>query len=226
MKTQKSGSRISGTLNNICIAALVMGAAIFFPGCENDLEKIKAFSSTENLPVIEARDFETLFTDSGQIRFFLKAPLLLRFEQSGKEFFEFPEGMELVKFNDKNEVVSSITSDYAKQFVKEQMWEAKNNVVATNSQGDTLKTEHLIWEEKEEKIHTQEFVKIIRPDQIITGVGFTSDQEIKNWKIKDLKGTIMVSMDDKNQRPDSPDANPELNEKENVPLKGKLQFEN
>ena len=109
-------------------------------------------------------------------------------------FVEFPEGIELVKYDEHKEIISSITADYAQQFEKQKKWEAKNNVIATNARGDTLKTEHLIWEEETEKIYTEEFVKIIRPDQIITGIGFQSDQSLQNWKIKNPKGTIYVDV--------------------------------
>lgn len=187
IKNNKQG--ISG------IAALLLGAAILlFSACENNIEKIKPFTEPENLPEVEARNIQTLFTDSGEVRFFLKASRLLRFENDGKAFIEFPEGIELVKYNENNEIISSITADYAKQFEKEKRWEAKNNVIATNARGDTLKTEHLIWEEETERIHTEEFVKIIRADQIITGIGFESDQSLQNWRIKNPKGTIYVNV--------------------------------
>lgn len=196
MNQQKSGFKIAFS-KIFRIAALFFGAAILFYACKNDLEKIKPFAAPENLPVAEATNIRTLFTDSGEVRFFLKAPRLLRFETEEKSFIEFPEGIELVKYDENQEIISSITAEYARQYEKEKKWEAKNNVIATNARGDTLKTEHLIWEEEEEKIHTEEFVKIIRPDQIITGIGFTSDQSLQNWRIKDPKGTIYIDMDDK-----------------------------
>ena len=201
MKIQKSGFKTIKIFHFIRIAALFTGAAILLFGCENNIEKIKAFSSPENLPIVEASNFETMFTDSGQVRFFLKAPKLLRFEGDGKPYVEFPEGIELVKYDERQNIISSITANYAKQFVKEERWEAKNNVIATNAQGDTLKTEHLIWEEKEERIHTEEFVRIIRPDQIITGIGFHSDQTLQNWRIKNPRGTIYIDMEKNRQNP-------------------------
>ena len=214
MKQLKLDSKIYQFIKNSGIAALLFGAAIFFYSCENDIEKIKAFSSPETLPILEAYNFETIYTDSGTVRYILKTPKLLRFENEGKEFLEFPEGMQLIQYDANKKITSSLKSDYAKQFLREQRWEAKNNVIATNAQGDTLKTEHLIWEEKEEKIYTDDFVKIIRPDQIITGVGFTSDQNIQNWKIKDLKGTIFITVDkEKEKESDSqivePDTKPD-----------------
>lgn len=210
-------------IKNSSIAALLLGAAMLLYSCENDIEQIKAFASPDDLPIQEALNFETLFTDSGQVRFFLKTPKLLRFENEGKEYLEFPEGIELVKYDANKKVISSITSDYAKQFVKEQMWEAKNNVVATNAQGDTLKTEHLIWEEKTGKIYTEEFVRIIRPDQIITGIGFTSDQNLLNWRIKKPKGIIYITVDNTKTKPTgSNNAGGTIIENMDKPLSGPL----
>lgn len=227
MKALKSGSKISNLLKILRIAVLVPGAAILFFGCEkNNIEKIKAFSSPENLPLQEATNFQTLFTDSGEVRFSLKAPKLLRFENDGKPFVEFPEGIELVKYDENENIISSITSNYAKQYPNEDKWEAKNNVIATNLDGDTLKTEHLIWEEKSEKIYTEEFVKIIRPDQIITGIGFESDQTLENWRIKNPKGTIYVELNnDSETNSDSaeiPPVRPPENLQDNEA--GPLQF--
>ncbi len=226
MKLQQLNSNFTKNIGLSVIAALVSGAALLLTSCENNIEEIKAFSSNENLPILEARNFETIFTDSGQIRYSLKTPKLLRFEDEGRDYIEFPEGMELVKFDANKNILSSITADYAKQFVADDKWEAKNNVVATNAQGDTLKTEHLIWEEKKELIYTEEFVKIIRSDQIITGIGLTSDQKLQNWKIKNPKGTIYVTVNNKNKSSDSLQSNPAINT--NIPKlpNEQLQFNN
>lgn len=225
MKQQQLDSKVFRLFKLYSIAALVSGAAILFYGCgSNNIEQIKAFYSTENLPVLEAVNFETLVTDSGQVRYSLKAPKLLRFEDEGRNYIEFPEGMKLIKFDANKNIISSITADYAKQFIADDKWEAKNNVVATNAQGDTLKTEHLIWEEKKEIIYTEEFVRIIRTDQIITGIGFTSDQALQNWKIKNPKGTIYVSVNNENQQTNPTTPKPEENTNLEKPTKGELQF--
>lgn len=199
MKQQRFGFNLGQFIKNSNIAALFTGAAILFYACENDIEQIKAFSSPENLPILEAKNFQTLFTDSGQIRYSLKAPKLLRFENEGKDFYEFPEGMEMVQFDANKNIVSSLSADYAKQFIDEDKWEAKNNVIATNANGDTLKTEHLFWERKTEKIYTDDFVRIIRPNMDISGVGLTSDQSLKDWKILKPTGPIYVDVNNENK---------------------------
>jgi len=182
------------SFNVSIIAALVSGAAILFGGCVNDIEKIKAFSPSEILPVLHAENFETTYSDSGMIRFFLKTPELKRFETDGTAFVEFPRGILLIKYNARMEMISSISARYAKQFVKEKRWEVKNDVVAINSMGDTLKTEHLVWDENSKRIFNDEYVKVIRPDQIITGIGFESDASLENWRIRNPRGTIYVQM--------------------------------
>lgn len=196
MKTRRFASKIVQLIRIFRIAVLTMGTAILFFACKkNDIEKIKAFSSPEELPVLEATNFETLSTDSGTVRFLLQAKKLLRFENEGKTYHEFPEGLLLIKYDEEKNVISSIKADYAKEFIKEERWEAKNNVIVTNEKGDSLKTEHLIWEEKNEKIYTEEYVQIVSADKIITGTGLTSDQNMLNWKIKDPKGVLYVAVD-------------------------------
>ncbi len=224
MKQQQLDSKIIQNIQKYCVAVLVSGAAMLFYGCENNIEQIKAFYTTENLPVLEATNFETILTDSGQVRYFLKAPKLLQFQDEGRDYREFPEGVELVEYDDHKRIISSIKANYAKEFLAENKWEAKNNVVATNAQGDTLKTEHLIWEEKKEIIYTEEFVKIIRTDQIITGIGFTSDQKLQNWKIKNPKGTIYISVSTEGKQNDTIMPVPEDNSQLQKPPKGQLQF--
>jgi len=36
------------------------------------------------------------------------------------------------------------------------------------------------------------FVKIVCPDKIITGIGFESDQNLQNWRIKNPKGLYIL----------------------------------
>ncbi len=170
-------------------------------GCVNDIEKIKAFSPSEILPVIHAEDFETIYSDSGVIRFILKTPELKRFETDDAPYIEFPKGVLLIKYNQNKEVISSISARYAKQFVRENRWEAKNDVVATNNLGDTLKTEHLIWDEESGRIYNNEFVKVIRPDQEITGVGIEANQNMTNWRIRNPRGPIYVRLNRQGEAP-------------------------
>jgi LPS export ABC transporter protein LptC len=176
------------------IAVLVSGTAFFFVACQNNnIEKIKTFAITENLPMVEVVNVNSIFTDSGKVRYTLKAPKSFLYETEGTRYHEFPEGMEVTTYDNNNQMISRITANYAKQFIKEEKWEAKNNVVVVNSRNDTLKTEHLIWDRKEKKIYTKETVKIIQPNKIIFGKnGCESDESMKKWKFYGITGTLDV----------------------------------
>lgn len=226
MKLQQFDSKFSPLLKNSCIAVLVLGTAIFFSACKDKISTIQAFSSPEDLPTQEAINFETLYTDSGQVRFFLKTPKLLRFENDGKAYTEFPVGMQLIKYDADQKVISSITADYAKQFIKEKKWEAKNNVVVLNADGDSLKTEHLIWEEKTGKIYTEEFVKIISKNETFTGVGLVSDQDMQNWELLKPSGVMYIDVDNSqpSQQPSNTIDTSAQKNKTRQPAKQTLQF--
>jgi LPS export ABC transporter protein LptC len=195
MKQQGHSSDIRFDHNKFLInAGLLCGVAMFFYACSNDIEKIKAFSPSESLPVVQAEDFETVFSDSGLVRFYLKTPELKRFETDGQSYTEFPKGVLLMKYDLHGQIISSISSRYARQYTKEKKWEAKNDVVAINNEGDTLRTETLTWDEQAGRIYSDGFVRIIRSNQNLTGFGFESDQSLKNWRIKKPKGPIYIQL--------------------------------
>ncbi|WP_162231269.1 LPS export ABC transporter periplasmic protein LptC [Sunxiuqinia dokdonensis] len=188
--------RTQGRYDKGSIAILIAGIAMLFFSCANKIEKIKEFSSGENMAGVEAENYEMIHSDSTIVRFKLITPKLIRFDKAEDPFIEFPEGVEIERYNEQMEQIASITSNYARYFEAERKWEAKNNVVAVNPQGDTLKTEHLIWEEQKAKIYSEQFVKIIRKDQVITGIGFESDQNLSNWKIKNPKGPLYIEVEE------------------------------
>ena len=178
------------------IAILSLGIAVLFFSCSNDIETIKAFSADEKKPTMIAEDYEVLHSDSTVITYKMTTPKLVRFEDDNDPFLEFPEGVHIQQFDRKMNIISSIKADYAKYFEKEDKWIAKNNVVAVNADSDTLKTEELTRDEKKGKIYSEQFVKIIRKDQIITGIGLEADKDLSNWKIKNPKGTLYIEVEE------------------------------
>ena len=165
--------------------------------CANDIKKIKLLTVNEDPPSVTADGYEMIGSDSTVIRFKLQTPLFIRHENEKEPYTEFPKGMKIIKYDAKMNVISSITALYAKNFDSDDRWEAKNNVVAVNLKGDTLKTEYLVWDRKKEKIYSDKFVKIIQKDQIFTGIGFESNQDFSIYFIKNLKGQMYVDVQNK-----------------------------
>ncbi|GET30126.1 LPS export ABC transporter periplasmic protein LptC [Prolixibacter sp. SD074] len=179
------------------IAALSLGAAMLLLSCQSKVEVEANLPSKlieqEELPTVDATDFETTFTDSGIVRYRLTTPRLLEYENKKAPYTEFPDGFHIVEFDKNEKIISGISANYGKRFTNQKKWLAIGNVVAVNADGDTLKTEKLTWLRKEKRIFSDKYVRIIRSDQIITGIGLESDENLKNWKILQPKGTLYVN---------------------------------
>ena len=173
----------------IVLLSLIMGS------CENEISKVKTIVSAEEPPAITADGFEMLASDSAVIRFKLQTPQLIYHKDEKDPYYEFPKGVKIVKYDANMKVISSITSQYAKNFASDDRWEAKNNVIAVNFKGDTLKTEYLVWDTAKKKIYSDQFVKIIQIDKVLTGIGFESNQDFSSYHIKNLKGNMYVNVD-------------------------------
>ena len=174
---------------------LLLFILLVFISCENEITKIKTLTTTEVLPSLTANGYEMLFSDSSVIRFKMQTTELIRHDVEKDPYTEFPKGVKIEKYDANMNIVSSITANYAKLFDADERWEAKNNVVAVNLTGDTLKTEYMVWDTKKQKIYSDQFVKFIRKDKTITGIGFESNQDFTEYKIKDIKGILYVDMD-------------------------------
>lgn len=190
---------LPGIKQNVWIknASLIILLGFLFYSCANDFEKIKKFTNIENLPAVSAEGYEMLSSDSTIIRFKLQTPEMIVHDDEKVPYTEFPQGVAITQYDSRMNITSFITSRYAKYFTADDRWEAKNNVIAVNQKGDTLKTEYLVWDQKKGKIYSDQFVQIIQKDQITSGTSFESNQDFSEYTFKNLKGQMYIEVQDK-----------------------------
>jgi len=177
------------------LTSLSFLAIVFFSACENDIATINLITSKSQLPAKSGKDVEIIYSDSARIKMKLISPQVDHYTGK-KPYIEFPLGV-TVEFYDKDmNVTSKLQSKYAIRRENEKVMEAKQNVVVTNEKGETLNTEHLIWDEQKDRIYTEEFVKITTKDEILFGDGLESNQEFTKYRIKNIKGTISLHDDE------------------------------
>lgn len=181
--------------NKLNIVLLIVLPSLLFVSCENETAKINKIASTEEVPSGTAEGFEMLVSDSTIIRFKMQTPELIKHDNEKDPYTEFPKGVKIIKYDANMNIVSSITCLYAKHFDTDDRWEAKNNVVAVNLKGDTLKTEYLVWDNRKAKIYSDQFVKIIKKDEIMYGTSFESNLDFSDYQTKNLKGTMYINVD-------------------------------
>jgi LPS export ABC transporter protein LptC len=157
----------------------------------NDIEKVKLLTNRSVEPIRTAESVKLLYSDGGHIQAEMTAPEMNDY-QTENPYLEMPKGLKAKFFNDSMRVTSWITADYGIRYQKDEKMEARKNVVVVNEKGDTLNTEHLIWDPRTEKLLSNEFVKITTKDQIIYGDGFEANQDFSKYKIFNIKGTLSV----------------------------------
>ncbi len=132
-------------------------------------------------------------TDSGKIKIKAYAPEFSYYKNDDNPYSEFNKGIKVESFTNYPIIESSISADYAIYKENVKLWEARNNVIVTNSKGDTLNTELLYFDQVKEIIYTNKFCRVRTEDGILFGKnGFEADQYFTRWKLKNTKGTVNV----------------------------------
>lgn len=140
-----------------------------------------------------AVDFETFYTDSGVVKYHLKAPKLLIYDDPKQPYNDFPEGFLMQRYDQNKKIISEMSGNRGKYFEREKRWEANGNVVLVNSEGDTLRSEELKYHQNEDLIFSDQFVSIRKGDHYITGSGgFKSDTQMTSWSFFKTKGHLYV----------------------------------
>lgn len=183
-------------IKSLSIATTWLVAVLFLSCQDNNIDKIRSFSHPPGSPSLIANDVELLYSDSAKINFKLNAPLVKIFDDVDDPYKEFPDGFVITQFNKNKEITSYIEADYGKYYEKKSIWEARQNVIAVTETNDSLLTDILFWDEEKNKIYSDQFVKFIKNEDLITGIGFESDLQMQKWKIKEIKGTILVEVEE------------------------------
>ena len=160
--------------------------------CENDLDKVKLYSKGQVIPTETAKSIKIIYSDSAKVQVEITAPILDHYSTENP-YIEMPNGLHAIFYNEKMEVKSRLVADYGIRYEKDQKMEAKKNVIVTNEKGDKLNTEHLIWDEKKQKLLSNEDVKFTTKDEIIFGKGFEANEDFTKYKIFNIKGTISIN---------------------------------
>lgn len=180
----------------LILAVLFTGTA-FLSSCEKTKKEVFTELQIKDMPALSARNFETMYTDSGKVTMVMRAPLIMQYTGEEDPHTEFPEGLKLFFYDGTTVPQASLASLYARYNEKEELWELRDSVVVVSENGDILETELLYWNEPKELVWSDRFVKITGKDEIIMGTGFESDPRLTRWKIKNVSATIYINDEQK-----------------------------
>ncbi len=162
--------------------------------CENDPKVVKQVVNEYDGPLRTQKDVEYTYTDSGLVVMNFAAPTALDFSHLEEDaYLEFPDGIHVTFYNDTGAVESEISANYAKRYIEERRWEAEGEVHVKNIEQEELESEKLEWDEAEQRISSDVSVAITTPDSKIWGKGFDADQNMQDYKIHEIYGTLFLN---------------------------------
>ena len=156
------------------------------------IDKVKIAASAKELPIEVGSNISISYTDSGYLKAKVFAPLLERYSSEVRMETEMRQGITAYFYDNNGKISSYIKSKYAIRDENARTLTARRDVFVVNNKGDTLRTEELIWDEKTDRIFSEQFVKITSPDRIILGSGLESNTAFTKFRVLNITGIISL----------------------------------
>ena len=179
---------------HIVKSTLFLAFGVLFFSCgTQEFSKNQLLEYDGKFPDESANDVSITFSDSGRVSFEIFAPLLNKYN-GDFPYMDCPEGIRIVSYDSRGEKEAVLTSEYAISEEATQRMEARTQVVITNvKNGDTLKTEKIIWDKASKRIYSDVEVRQIRADGTVNiGDGFDADERFTKYTVRNPRGEIIA----------------------------------
>lgn len=161
--------------------------------CGGDKKEVVAVAfDPENTYTMRTTEIMSLVSDSGITRYRVTSPEMLIFDKAAEPYWYFPQGVYFERFDSLFTTDVSIKADTAYNWYNKEFWKLIGNVDVRNQEGDRFETDTLYWDRKNERVYSEAFMRITRADQILTGIGFESNQNMTKYRIKRPQGSFPV----------------------------------
>lgn len=141
-------------------------------------------------PLQEAEDITMYHTEKDIVQVLLKAKKIFEYQNGDREF---PEGIYLEFYDEFGKISSTLKANSAYFFKEENKWRGLGDVVVVNvEKKQQLNTEELFWKPDTKKIFTDKFVTIKLEKEILYGTVLEADQDLSNYKLKNIQGDFDV----------------------------------
>lgn len=160
--------------------ATALAVAFVVISCKGKLD-VATKLDLENTPVQIVDDMFVVHSENGILKMRMEATLMERYDKDTLTYELFPKGFNVYSYSDEGILETHIVSDNARheQFSDgRESWSAFGNVVITNVvKNEIMETDTLYWDQKNEKLYTDCYVRMYSPDGFMQGYGMESDQK-------------------------------------------------
>ncbi|MBD3233057.1 MAG: LPS export ABC transporter periplasmic protein LptC [candidate division Zixibacteria bacterium] len=167
---------------------LILSFVVFFATNCAETDKPPEGNNETEMPESELYNATIVFTAKGVRNTVIRAEYIAKYSDKQETF---GKGIHADFYGEDGEHTSDVVADSGWFDEDGQKMEVMGDVVVINEDGTKLETESLRWDPSTDKIVTDDFVKVTRGKDILTGYGLRTDQKMENIEIlRNVKGTV------------------------------------
>jgi LPS export ABC transporter protein LptC len=173
------------------LVALGLGLLVVpFAGCSGE-EPVVSTPRAANLPSQEVTDFSLRESDTGRPEWILESKYAATYSGRG---LIVASDVTIDFYDSAGEKYSRLTAHEGTVQQPQNDMEARGKVVVTTTDGVRIETESLRFLNRQGKIVSEEFVRLERNGDVVTGIGFESDPSLEHFQIKrEVRATVQSS---------------------------------
>lgn len=169
------------------LVALAGVAFIGLAGCGGS-PQLSSVQAEGELPDHEVSDFEATETDQGAVQWKMYARSAATYRARSTVV---ARGLRIDFFDEKGERASTLTAREGEMNDRTHDMLARGDVVIQTTEGTRMTTDQIQFLNKLQRIQTESFVRVDRRGDVLTGWGFESDPELKDFQFKrEVKATV------------------------------------
>ena len=164
--------------------------ALFF-SCDDGSSTLKQINQFNENPVGIAYNIHMTYTDSAAVKAILTSPINLDFTHLSFKYSEFPEGLKIIFFNNKNEE-NTLVADYGILYNQTKIVDLQGNVVLLSHDGSRLETDQMYWDSEKEWLFTEQPFTFENVNYDMAAIRLDTNKEFSKFKTGKLTGTMVV----------------------------------
>src|SRR5262245_60153256 len=173
--------------HTVVLLAVLTALTVSLAGCERR-GRVDPSVTTGELPDQEVADFSVTETDQGRPQWTMYARSASMFSSRN---LIVAHGVRVDFFGEDGARSSTLTAREGELHQLRRNMVARGNVVLQTSEGTRMSTEQLRFLNREQKIVSDDFVRVERGGDVLTGVGFESDPRLEHFEFKrQVKATV------------------------------------
>ncbi|HLU17214.1 MAG TPA: LPS export ABC transporter periplasmic protein LptC [Edaphocola sp.] len=154
----------------------------------------------EALKIDKADSVTLIISKDGHTKVRLRTLEFVQNDNAQPPYLDMNQGLFVEFFDDSLKVESTLRANKARFYPASNNILVKDSVVVVNAEGDTLKTQELVWNNKLQKFFSNDSVEIIRNGSSSFGASLEANKDLTWIRIYQQRGIVPVEGD---QLPDA-----------------------